>query len=180
MDESNINYQARLPLQWQLIDTPPDNDTLSHTRENNLEILKQALLLDEFSLTGMDEHVGDHRDTARIEKKLDLLLSLLGSMVQNQQDIQQYRVQLTSDSVQWEAAAAQELQQGQLVSLQLYLHPYSVSALSLYGEVSDVEQGLCRLNLCHVDSAVQELMQKFIFLNHRRQVAASRKNNKPS
>jgi hypothetical protein len=179
MDQSNIKYEALLPLQWQPTDIPPDSDTQWHVRENNLECLKQALLLDEFSPVSHDDLASDPRDSARIEKKVDLLLSLVGSMIQNQQNTQKYQVVLAADSLQWKANDLSDLHAQQLIVFQLYLHPYSVAALTLYGEVREAQAGYCGVNIRYMDSIVQELLQKYIFLNHRRQVAAKKHTTRP-
>jgi hypothetical protein len=180
MDQSNIKYQALLPLQWRQTARPPDSDEQAHVRENNLECLKQALLLDEFSSVSHDDLASEPRDSARIEKKVDLLLSLVGSMIQNQQSTQKYQVLLATDCMQWKANDLSDLQVQQLIVLQLYLHPYSVSALTLYGEVNEIKAGFCEVNIRYMDSIVQELLQKYIFLNHRRRVAAKKQTSRPT
>jgi hypothetical protein len=180
MDESKIKFAALLPLHWQQTDNPPDRDMQRHVRENNLECLKQALLLDEFSPASHDDLASEPRDSTRMEKKLDLLLSLLGSLIQKQQATQRYQVMLTIDSLQWQASDLTDLHTRQLITLQLYLHPFSVAALTLYAEVCEIQPDACRVNLRYLDSSVQELLQKYIFLNHRRQVAAIRKTTRPA
>ncbi len=174
MDESKITYEGLLPLHWEHIDTPPDDDMLRYIHEHNIESLKQVLLLDEFSHTGQDDLGSDLRDNSRMERKIDLLLSLLGSMINKQQATSAYHVKLTTESLQWTASGLSGLVAQQQLMLQLYLHPYSVSPLKMFAEIREAGQDYCRVKLHALDTAEQELLQRYIFLNHRRQVAAKR------
>ncbi len=176
MDESVIKYKANLAIEWNPVEALPDKETIHHFSENNHECLRQALLLDELSHVHLDDHSFDSKDASRLDKKLDCLLTLLGSVIQKQkQSTATADVTLGSNVIAWQAHDTADIRPSELLLVQLYIHPLSVYPLKLYCRVSDIKAGTITVSICMLEATEQELLEKFIFLNHRRSIAAGRK-----
>jgi len=176
MDESAIKHTSQLAIEWYQIESLPDKEKHKLLHDNNHECLKQALLLEELSHTSIDDHTLDSKEAVKLDKKLDLLLGLLASVIQKQQQsTQTTQVTLGSHTLQWHQDEASGIMQADLLQVQLYIHPMSVIPLKLYGQISDISSGMVTFDISNLLAAHQDMLEKYIFLNHRRAIAAERK-----
>lgn len=173
MPNHPISYEAHLSLEWRYLPTPPDADQITLSRENNLECLKQAILLDELANTGNDDSAIESADISRTEKKLDLLMGLVGALIEKQKQSDSITpVKLTSDMIEWQCC---ELQESSLLALQLFIHAGSLTPMQLYCEPFNIFENTCQAKFLYMNDSVHELLEKYIFLTHRRKVAAEKK-----
>jgi len=168
-----ISYEARLPLEWQYLQNPPDAKQIALSQENNLECLKQAILLDELANVSIDDNAIESSDVSRTEKKLDLLLSLVSVLIEKQKTSDLITpIKLTSDTIEWECG---EVTASGLLALQVFIHSGSLTPMQLYCEPVKILGNTCTAKLLYMNDNVQELLEKYIFLTHRRKVAAEKK-----
>lgn len=171
-----IRYKASLAIEWNPVESLPDKSKIHQISENNHECLRQALLLDELSSAHLDEHAFDSKDATRLDKKLDLLQGLLGSLIAKQkQTMSTAQVTVASSEIEWERHDTTAIRHADLILVQLYIHPLSVDPLQLYCRVNDVRAKTITASLVCLEVNEQELLEKYIFLNHRRTIAAERK-----
>jgi len=171
-----IRYKANLAIECTPVESLPDKGELHQISENNHECLKQALLLDELSCAHLDEHAFDSKDASRLDKKLDLLLGLLGSLIAKQkQATSTAQVTVGSNDIEWQRHDTTAIRHSDLIMVQLYIHPLSVDPLQLYCRVSEANTETITASIVSLEATEQELLEKYIFLNHRRTIAAERK-----
>lgn len=164
--------EGRLALEMHPLDTPPDPETITLSQQHNLDCLKQAILLDELSHLGIDDHLAESSDLSRTEKKLDLLLSLVKSLIEKQHTPSLLtQVRLTTDFIEWRCDKS-GADSTRLICL--FLPSGSLLPMQLYIESASYHEGRCRARVLHMCEAVHEQLEKYIFLRHRRKIAAKK------
>jgi len=173
MPNHPISYEAHLALEWQYLHSPPDAEQIAIALENNLECLKQAILMDELANICHDDHLIESTEVTKTEKKLDLLLNLVSAMIEKQKKSDSIvSIKLTSDTVEWTCSGLKET--GLLV-LQLFIHASSLAPMQLYCVPVKIQGNTCQAKFLYMNDSVHELLEKYIFLTHRRKVAAEKK-----
>jgi hypothetical protein len=168
-----ISYEARLPLEWQYLQDPPDAEQIESSQKNNLECLKQAILLDELANINTDDNTVESSDASRTEKKLDLLLSLVSALIEKQKTSDSITLfRLTSNTIEWEYSG---LKESALLAVEVFIHAGSLTPMQLFCESIRNHESTCQTKLLYMHDSVQELLEKYIFLTHRRKVAAEKK-----
>ncbi len=175
LDSSPQLYIERdLPLIWHRFDalSGPACNTA-----DNLAILQYLEARHEVGIPGALESRSENPDLARLEHKLDLVLRLLGLLLEQQQTpVPARRLRLCADEVSWKGTLP--LRPGELLWLELYLEPQS-RPLCLQGELLAVAPDLTRIRLVLEDSLFRETFEKWIFRQHRRAIAQSRSDKMP-
>ena len=174
-----LAYEDCLPLSWRLSGTEPSPAYFSGLNDKNEEIIKSILILEKHHYESADEDTDRNAiDLARIDFKVNLLLDLMVQVYSKELDIPpETDVSLRSSQLQW--CSDQVHQQGEYLFVDLYLSRRYPRPLTLYGRVYGVEvqeQNGYRINLDldQVSPSVQDLLERFIFLKHRRMVASVR------
>lgn len=172
MTHEAICLEGRLALDLHTLDSPPAAEIIAQSQNHNLDCLKQAILLDELSHTGSDDHLIESTDISRTEKKLDLLLSLVKSLIEKQHtSASMTQVKLTTGYIEWEC---EQPDSDNTLLMHLFLQSGSLLPLQLYVEKVDYHNGLCRARVLHLCEGVREQLEKYIFLRHRRRIAAQK------
>jgi len=159
-----------LPLAWHLLDAPAESPCKP---ADNLAILQYLEARHEIGapLTG-DNHP-EAPDLARLEHKLDLVLALLGLMLDRQQPpVPPQRLRLSADEISW--AGTLPLSPGQALWLELYLDACP-RPLCLPGKLLASGPERIRVGLEPGDSRFRDAFGKWIFRQHRRAIARSRR-----
>lgn len=167
-----ICLEGRLALDLYPLDTVPDAEIIAQSQIHNHDCLKQAMLIDELSHPGCDDHSSEVGDHGRLEKKLDLLFSLVKSLIEKQNtSVMITQVKLTTDVVEWQC---DEPDCEESMLMQLFLQPGSLLPMHLYLKKVSHHGGFCHARVLHMSEAVREQLEKYIFLRHRRKIAAQK------
>lgn len=164
--------EASLPVAVSLPGQAPTGSVVP----GNLQLLRALNLL----ALGSHEHIDRSaperaNDMARIEAKLDMLLSLVGSLVTNNYPLPPaYPVQFSVEliTVQFD----QRFGLGDDVVVELYLSAEIPRPLILAARVSRAASASDRSSIAFetapMDVAVRDEFERYIFLRHRRELAA--------
>lgn len=172
-------YTGRLPLAWRELSAPPDDAEQRELEQANVAILQ--------TLFALEIHSGDHGDDPtllanaselkRLDFKVSLLLELVGHLFARQQGIPPERpLTLTVNDIAWQADSA--LPAGGPVRLELYCSKVYPRPLILHARVTEAapaDNG-CRISAAFFQPGMllQEALERYIFLQHRRAIASSR------
>lgn len=170
-----LTYHGELPCS-----VAPLAEPLSAAALQRLDAANELLLK---ALPGMDErHDLDESDAVaqelkRQDLKLNLILDLLCTLLQQQQlRPAPVELRLSADSLM--VCNAAPLAIGTHCQVALYLDPRLPRPLQLAATVDQAATpGWVNLRLFGMGQAVQDNLDKFIFRHHRRQVAAQQKRN---
>ncbi len=168
-----VHFQAQLPVAWESL--PPGGAEQVSGSLANEELLGKLLILDEAVADAEEEAQQEH--WRRVEAKLDLMLSLLGEMLAAQRGLPASRpVCLGGEVLCIDGMTDQPLPEaGQVLQVQLYLMPSIPRPLVVAAEVlpTEVPHRLL-LRLTALPETTRELLERFVFRQHRRAVAQAR------
>ena len=180
---SSLTFTGCLPLAWRELPAPPDEVELRNIEQANLTVLH--------TLFALDIHAGDYSDDPsaltnaselkRLDFKVSLLLEMVGQLLARQQAIPpQHPLTLTVNDLSWQAAAAPPV--GALLQLDLYCNLSYPRPLILYAQVADTVASESdypiKAAFYRPSTALQEALERYIFLQHRRFIA-NRRGNSP-
>lgn len=175
---SGLSFAGCFPLAWRPVDALPAASQQAELAAANGEILKALLLLD-----APPGELGDDADpgaqaTARLDLKLNLLLDLMGQLLLQQRLVPQPRsLTLTPQGLVWQDDDAPVVDS--LLGVELYCSMQYPRALVLHGRVVEVtpESPGWRIQLAFegIEAALQEALERFIFIHHRRAIAQRRR-----
>ncbi|MBK8750892.1 MAG: PilZ domain-containing protein [Candidatus Competibacteraceae bacterium] len=180
---SSLTFTGCLPLAWRELPAPPDEVELRNIEQANLTVLH--------TLFALDIHAGDYSDDPsaltnaselkRLDFKVSLLLEMVGQLLARQQAIPpQHPLTLTVNDLSWQAAAAPPV--GALLQLDLYCNLSYPRPLILYAQVADTVASEIdypiKAAFYRPSTALQEALERYIFLQHRRFIA-NRRGNSP-
>lgn len=177
-----VIYKDFVPLRWRELgqDEPAVPDL--RIQDANEEVLRFIAILDEFHIDGNDEPGSNSGlELNRIEFKLNLLLDMVTQLVTRETDIPETApITLGAAGIEW--IEQKPPKEGGLVELSLHLHhkyprPFIVTGQVL--NVTPVEGEGGKYRVCLVFKEMSEVLQagleKFIFRQHRRSIAQSRR-----
>ena len=179
---SNLVFTGHLPLAWRELSAWPDAAELQHLEQTNLHILH--------ILFALDIHAGDYGDDPsitssaselkRLDFKVSLLLEMVGCLFAGQQAIPPERlITLTVADLSWRTEAAPTLDTP--LRLELYCNLSYPRPLILHAhasEIASVENDYqIKETLYQPSESLQEALERYIFLRHRRTIANRRGNS---
>ncbi|MBK8508513.1 MAG: PilZ domain-containing protein [Candidatus Competibacteraceae bacterium] len=179
---SGLVFTGRRPLAWR--ETPALPDAIE------LHELERANLINLHTLFALDIHAGDSGDDPvalanatelkRLDFKVGLLLELVGQLYARQQDIPPQRtLTLAVSGLSWQDETAPPV--GGLVRIELYCNLSYPRPLICHARTVETTQnpGGWRIRSCFQDPSepLQEALERYIFLQHRRAVAHSRRGS---
>ena len=179
---SSLVFTGPLPLAWQELPALPDAAELQHLEQTNLHILH--------ILFALDIHVGDYGDDPaiassaselkRLDFKVSLLLEMVGHLFAGQQAIPPERLlTLTVTDLSWRTDNAPMLNAP--LRLELYCNLSYPRPLVLHTHAREI---IPAENDCEIKATIyqpseplQEALERYIFLRHRRLIANRRGNS---
>lgn len=177
--ESGLSYINVLPVEWQLLSSEQD-DVLDRYLQSNESLLNAINdLEDHHVVESADEHSLVMQEVARLDRKLDLMLDMLGRILSQHQRIPQAApVTLALEQVQWETTEPPE--QKTHVEVRIYISQEYPMPLVLSGYVTKVTNGSAGRSLVTVEldtlpDPIENNLNKLIFRHHRRSIATARK-----
>lgn len=158
-----------------------DDRVVAHRVAANLRVLHTCEALEE-RRAERDEELSDAPETARLEKKIDLLIELVGHWVaQSGSRPPPAVVSLNADGLSWRtigihAPDAPSLAVGASGTVELYLREGVAEALRLPGQVVAAgADGLVKLKFRGLAEAEVDALERFVFRQHRRTIAGRRR-----
>lgn len=162
----------------------PDDAALRTIEQANLNLLH--------TLFALDIHAGDYSDDPsafaaaselkRLDFKVSLLVEMVGRLFAMQQAVPaEHALTLTVGDIHWLTDQAPEIEA--LIQLELYCNLSYPRPIILHAKVDDVlssdTEGLLQVSalFCQHSAQLQEALERYIFLQHRRFVANRRSNH---
>lgn len=179
---SHLVFTGYLPMTWQELPTLPDPPELQHLEQTNLHILH--------ILFAMDIHAGDYGDDPaisssaselkRLDFKVSLLLEMVGHLLAGQQAVPPERpLTLTVTDLSWHTEAAPTLNAP--LRLELYCNLSYPRPLILHAHASEIvpfeDHYQIKAAISPPSRPLQEALERYIFLRHRRTIANRRGNS---
>ncbi len=176
-DLGGLACKLDLPVSW-VVDEAASSIAPTH-HFNNQNRLHMILGLDEVSHEASDDVQELGHEIHRLDFKLNVILELVGQLVsQNLELPQVYAVTLGPQALQISSAEAPP--EGAQLSMKIYLDQRFPFSLDIAVEVVSVEKlssgYVSRFNYLDMGDVSLELLEKYIFRQHRRQIAQMRRS----
>ena len=172
LHDRGVVYTGSLPLSIELLTEAPREQELLQANEGNETLLRSITALEEKMDHDEDDELA--QELKRQDMKLNLILDLIGTLLQQYQVIPQARdIQLTAASVRLNLVLNA---QTQYCRVQLYIEPSIPKPLTLFGRCHPSSQaGMTDVIFEGLSQSVTDNLDKFIFRHHRRRIAQARK-----
>lgn len=172
--DSGILFTGSLPLRLELLNEAPREHELQRCNESNELLLKSVAVLEE--KLEHDETDPVEQELKRQDMKLNLILDLLVSLLQQQQLLPAPRdLQLSASGLRF--ADAQLATGAQPCRVELYIEHAIPKPLILFGLCQPApEPGMTDILFSGVSQSVMDNIDKYIFRQHRRRIAQARKS----
>ncbi len=181
---TGLTHREALPLRVRSVSSPPDSVTLRQQYARNEMLLRVSIAL-------QDHHEVEERsefstELARMDLKLDLLISIVQQLVTAKQSLPTpVPITLTAEGISWPlregaqfTSLTDEPPQAPFASpvvAELFVNPVVPMPLCLYGKLSQVKdedgEPCWQVIFDAPGEAIVDLLEKLIFRYHRRAVA---------
>jgi hypothetical protein len=173
-----LAFQDVLPVLWRPSLGPLDSETAAGLAERNLQVLQAWDAMEEHGPVAVekpDENSPYAADLMRLERKMNLLLDLVGQILAaNRPRPAPASVRLNALGAVWRATPPLPEAGAQGV-LEVYLHDCLAQPLRLPGRVTNVTpDGNVKARFIPLGETVADLIEKMAFRRHRRQIAGTR------
>lgn len=182
---SGLIYEARAPLVWRYVELRPDEKEIVAANTANEQLLRLITSLSEKPQEQADDEL--HAELERIDLKITVLLDMASSIIRDQLNLPAAEpIRMDAQGVEWETSQPPE--PGRLLEVKVYIDPELPTPLELYGMAKlekpehDVKTAVCaRMRFVKMGQSVSDELEKFIFRQHRKEVALQRYalTNKP-
>lgn len=171
-----LAFQGVLPVLWRASPGTLDPDTAAGLADGNLHVLQAWDAMEEHGpVEKPDENNPCAADILRLERKINLLLDLVGQILAtNRPRPALVSVRFNALGAVWRGTAPLPEAGAQGV-LEVYLHDCLAQPLRLPGRVTNVTpDGNVKARFLPLGEAVADLIEKMAFRRHRRQIAGTR------
>jgi len=171
-----LAFQDVLPVLWQSTAAAPDPDAAASLAERNMQVLQSWDAMQEHGpVEKPDENSPYAADLMRLERKMNLLLDLVGQILAtNRPRPKPAYVRFNALGAVWRGAPPLPEAGAQGV-LEVHLHDCLAQPLRLPGRVTNVTpDGNVKARFSPLGEAVADLIEKMAFRRHRRQIAGTR------
>lgn len=171
----NLVYEGTVPLTYQYLDTMPDDDELTLININNEKVLRMVAALDEMHIDTHEEP-GHTHDIARLEFKINMLMDLVGQLLERQLELPPRRhVCINATGMQIDVSEQDTIEPGQLLRLSVFFIEAYPRPVDLFVSISSVSpHHTVSGQVLALSESVQDLLERLIFRQHRRNVAQQR------
>jgi hypothetical protein len=176
-DEPGVYFQDTIPVEWINTGNPLNENVLHHQHQANEMLLTALLALDEATAEREeDESVRGREHWQRIDSKLNLLLALVSEVLAKQLGIPAGRdIRLCATQMEVSLRSGDVPPKlGELLELRTYLQATLPKALILNGKVETLDANSFVVKFVANGDAQQDLLEKFVFRQHRRAIAHAR------
>lgn len=176
-----ITFADNLPINWEILSTLPSEGELNRDYRTNEELLQHLLLRDDAVAQESDEGEVDstHEHFKRLESRLDLLLSLITEMMTSNgklPSLQRVTIGGRGLCVQAQEEAIKGLKKETPLKITLYLDPQFPRPLTVFAQLIDVQAQAFTVSFCPLEERLQDLLDKYVFRQHRRAIALARRS----
>jgi len=179
---NGLVYRDNIAVTWRYVDHALDAEHLARVNASNESFLRGVTALGEVPAAGVeadDGASGIGHELQRLDSKLNLLLELVSSLIYREADIAAPRMaEVAADAVTWVAGDERLPEPGRTVFLELYIQRGLPKPLCCYGEVlpaTDLKgQVAIAVRYLNLGGSAKAWLEKWIFRQHRREVAAQR------
>jgi hypothetical protein len=177
---NELAYHDVLPVRWEPLAQPLDSFRLGQLEEANVLLLQACVAVEEHPLRdkGEDQHPLAN-ELARLDFKLNLLLQMVGTLVNQAPASEAVPVQFNALGASWQARGTPP-RVGSQGMLHIRLRGAMVQTLDLYAEITSSDAGAVSAKFLKLPQAATDLIQQLCFLRHRKEVAGSRKSRNKS
>jgi hypothetical protein len=171
-----LAFQGVLPVLWRPFQGTLDADTAASLTDRNQQVLQAWDALEEHGpVEKPDENSPYAADLMRLERKMNLLLDLVGQILAtNRPRPTPASVRFNALGAVWRGAAPLP-ETGAQGTLEVYLHECLAQPLRLPGRVTNVTpDGNVKARFLPLGESVADLIEKMAFRRHRRQIAGTR------
>ena len=172
-----LAFQDVLPVAWRALAALPNADLAQSTAERNLQILHAWDAMQEHgpAVEKPDENSPYSADLIRLERKINLLLDLVGQILSsNRPRPAPTAIRFNALGAAWRSAAPLP-EAGAQGMLEVYLHESLAEPLRLPGRITSVTpDGVVKSRFVPLGEPVADLIEKLAFRRHRRQIAGTR------
>ncbi|HED17026.1 MAG TPA: hypothetical protein ENI64_09480 [Gammaproteobacteria bacterium] len=170
----NLIYEGTVPLTCQHLDNMPDDDALTQININNEKVLRMVAALDEMHIDTHEEP-GHTHDIARLEFKINMLMDLVGQLLERQLQLPSRRhVCVNAYGMQVAMPEQDTIESGQLIKVSLFFTEAYPRPVVLFVSISSSSPHTVSGQVMALSEAVQDLLERLIFRQHRRNVAQQR------
>jgi len=164
-----LAYSANVPLAW----TESKPSPIDVFFEINEQCLQTILSLSEYHIP---ENTEEPTVISAIERKVDVTLQMVSELLRRTIDMPSIKaIRLGAHEISWHEPAALPALNAQL-DLEIYLHDLYPKPFRVRGQVKSIKNQQCVVGLDAQPDDVQQLLEKFIFLHHRRAIALAKKS----
>lgn len=172
------HFAERVRVGFEVCAAAPDAETLTHLEEEAVAVLHTMLALEEQGAARKDEENENSAEFQRLERKLDLVIELLSARLLADTALPEHSVQFSAEGLRW--ACADDLPPvGTAVMLTIYLHRLMPRPLHLPAVVHPDAPGWVHLRFLALSDVCEDLLVRYVFLQHRRKLAGSRRKRTP-
>lgn len=155
-----------------------DADALTRFEEEAVAVLHTMLALEEQGAPRKDEENENSAEFQRLERKLDLVIELLSARLLADTALPEHSVQFSAEGLRW-ACTDPPPPVGAAGVLTIYLHRLMPRPLQLPAVVHADVPGWVHLRFQALSDACEDLLVRYVFLQHRRKLAGSRRKRAP-
>jgi hypothetical protein len=168
-----LAYEDVAPVQWLPVPADPDTNVRSSYHERNVRVLQSLIALEEHGQLekATDENLPHAADLARLDKKVNLLLDLVGHLLaQSQKRPPALPVRFNTLGASWRNPTP--LTVGENGVLQIYVRDCIPDPLRLVGKVMQSDaSGKTKVRFAPLGDPINDLLSKLAFRRHRRSIA---------
>lgn len=171
-----LAFQDVLPVLWRAAPGQLDSDAAASLAERNLQVLQAWDAMEEHGpVEKPDENSPYAADLMRLERKMNLLLDLVGQILAaNRPRPAPVYVRFNALGAVWRGTPPLP-EAGAQGTLEVHLHDCIAQPLRLPGRVTSVTpDGNVKARFSPLGEAVADLIEKMAFRRHRRQIAGTR------
>ncbi len=171
---NELAYHDVLPVRWEPLTRVLNPFEISGMEESNVLLLQACVAVEEQPARDKNDDLHPlATELARIDFKLNLVLKLLGSLVDSRQAIDPVPVQFNRRGASWQGRSVFP-PVGSRGILHIGLRSSLTQTLDFVADVSENELGAVSAEFVDVAAPVADLVQQLCFLKHRKRVAGSR------
>jgi hypothetical protein len=176
--QNELAFEDELPFEWRPSSLPLSPAVQARHAEANVRLLQVCLTLDDPVPTDKADDVQQNAEIARLDMKMNLLLDLVGRLLQqNQPRPVAAKLRLNARGAAWQlanAAHTDAIKEGDAGIFAVYLHDNLLDPLQLTGKVSRLDGERIEVRFDRAPENVAGLIDKLTFRRHRRQIAVKR------
>lgn len=165
--DDSIHFTRAVPALWHALDVRPNDYEITEIDKANQLLMEAITQLEE--APKLDENSAMHADIARLDAKLDLLMNMLSRVLAQFHDAPDTQtLTMSAHYIAWHEA--EQMPQDEFGKLELFIHPTIATPLIVPLHI----EGSGRGAIFGFGSKVQNSWEKYLFRQHRREIAQSK------